>query len=372
MKDEGWITMRFDEFAERVNETVMPVDSDLKRYIGPEHIDKLDLIIRRWDEGRNLVGKKLIVRKGDIIIGKRRWYLRRVGIAPFDALCSAHTIIVRPKLDVIDPQFLPFFLLGDQFYQKGLSISVGSLSPTINWGTLRETKFKIPAKSKQKQIANILTHHLDVRESDNRITSASLRALQIARNKFLYKPMFDNSDVETCTIEEICNILNSQRIPINSNHRKEMTGDIPYYGATGIVGYIDKHIFDGDLILLAEDGGPFWDYFEKPIAYRVNGKSWVNNHAHVLQAKDPEMYDWIYHCLVHRNIIPHISGTTRGKLTAKELRRIRIPIYSHEERKRILGIITSLESVYLCSKNRENASFNLQKSLIDELEEIRI
>ena len=156
MTDEGWTTMRFDEFAERINETVMPAESELDRYIGLEHLDTMDLTIRRWDEGRNLVGQKLVVRKGDIIIARRNWYLRRVAIAPFDALCSAHAMIVRPKKDAINHEFFPFFLLSDQFYEKALSISVGSLSPTINWSSLRKLEFDLPPFEAVDRLIDIL------------------------------------------------------------------------------------------------------------------------------------------------------------------------------------------------------------------------
>lgn len=156
MTDGSMSIMRFDEFAERINETVIPEKSDLNRFIGPEHIDSMDLKIRKWDEDRNLKGKKLIVRKGDIIIAKRRWYLRRVAVSPFDALCSAHTLIVRPRKNVILPEFLPFFLLGEQFFNKGIEISVGSLSPTINWTQLKSLEFDIPPISTQKKIVKIL------------------------------------------------------------------------------------------------------------------------------------------------------------------------------------------------------------------------
>ena len=89
----------------------------------------------------------------------------------------------------------------------------------------------------------------------------------------------------TWTIEECCDILDNKRIPVNSEEREKRIGDIPYYGANGLQGYIDDFIFDEHLILIAEDGGRFDEFTTRPIAYRISGKSWVNNHAHVLRAK---------------------------------------------------------------------------------------
>ena len=81
-------------------------------------------------------------------------------------------------------------------------------------------------------------------------------------------------------VEECCEILDSMRIPITASDRKE--GKYPYYGANGIQDYVNDYIFDDELVLLAEDGGNFGSK-EKPIAYRVSGKCWVNNHAHILK-----------------------------------------------------------------------------------------
>jgi len=103
-----------------------------------------------------------------------------------------------------------------------------------------------------------------------------------------------------------------------------MKGDIPYYGANGIQGYINKYIFDEDIVLLAEDGGNFDEYETKPIAQYVSGKSWVNNHAHVLINKPGYDLKYVYYSLVHKNIIPWIKGSTRSKLNQSELTEIEI------------------------------------------------
>ena len=87
-------------------------------------------------------------------------------------------------------------------------------------------------------------------------------------------------------LEDVCEILDSRRVPITAKDRK--AGDYPYYGANGLQDYVADYIFDDELVLLAEDGGNFGSK-ERPIAYRVSGKCWVNNHAHVLKAK-PNMH----------------------------------------------------------------------------------
>lgn len=144
---------------------------------------------------------------------------------------------------------------------------------------------------------------------------------------------------------DCCDILDSMRVPLNSEQRDAMKGDIPYYGANGLQGYIDKFIFDEPLILLAEDGGYFDEYETRPIAYRISGKSWVNNHAHVLRAIAGRSFcqDYIFYCLEHKNINPFIKGGTRAKLNQSELREILIPNAPEPQQRRIADILSTLD-----------------------------
>lgn len=147
-------------------------------------------------------------------------------------------------------------------------------------------------------------------------------------------------------ISECCDILDNLRVPINDEIRQTMQGNIPYYGANGIQGYIDKYIFDEDLILLAEDGGNFEEYHTRPIAYKISGKSWVNNHAHILRAKQEFNQDYIFYSLVHKDITKHLNSGTRSKLNKSELEKIEIdfPETKGEEDK-IAKILSTADAV---------------------------
>ena len=140
-----------------------------------------------------------------------------------------------------------------------------------------------------------------------------------------------------------------------------MQGDIPYYGANGQVGTVDKFIFDEPLILLAEDGGYFDEYRTRPIAYRIIGKSWVNNHAHVLKARSDFNFDYLYFALVHKNIMPFLNGGTRAKLNKGVLEEIEIPIpKSLDEQIKISNLFNSLEAKENLLK-RKSLSLLVQK-----------
>jgi type I restriction enzyme S subunit len=146
------------------------------------------------------------------------------------------------------------------------------------------------------------------------------------------------------TVAECCEILDHKRIPVNAEEREQRIGDIPYYGANGLQGYIDDFLFDEPLILIAEDGGRFEEYASRPIAYRIAGKSWVNNHAHVLRAKDGYCQDAIFYSLEHKDIQSFIVGGTRSKLNQGALKAItfELPI-STVEQTRIADILSTVD-----------------------------
>ncbi|MEZ4592134.1 MAG: restriction endonuclease subunit S [Chloroflexota bacterium] len=152
----GRKTWRFDQIATNVNERVEPGDVNVDHYVGLEHLDPDSLKIRRWGTPDDVGATKLRFKKGDIIFGRRRVYQRKLAVAEFDGICSAHAMVLRPKTDVVLPEFLPFFMQSDLFMNRALEISVGSLSPTINWKTLAKQEFALPPLEEQRRIAKLL------------------------------------------------------------------------------------------------------------------------------------------------------------------------------------------------------------------------
>lgn len=152
-----WSEYRFDQFAQNVTDRVdNPAESGVERYVGLEHLDPESLQIRRWGAPTDVEATKLRFQPGDIIFGKRRAYQRKVAVADFEGICSAHALVLRARPDVVDPDFLPFFMQSDVFFDRALAISVGSLSPTINWRTLAAQEFALPPMEEQRRIAEVL------------------------------------------------------------------------------------------------------------------------------------------------------------------------------------------------------------------------
>ena len=146
----------------------------------------------------------------------------------------------------------------------------------------------------------------------------------------------------TCELRHCADVLDSQRVPVNSEERSKKRGQIPYYGATGQVGWIDDYLFDEELVLIGEDGAPFFDK-SKPIAYIIQGKSWVSNHAHVLRS-NPEITSnhYLKHFLDSFDFHGYVNGTTRLKLTQSVMNEIPIVVAPLPEQHRIVAKLEEL------------------------------
>ena len=148
---------RFDQIAANSTAKKKPEDSDREHYIGLEHLDPGTLEVTRWGAEVTPKGDKLVMEKGDVLFGRRRAYQKKVGVAPFDGIFSAHGMVLRPKADVVDRFFFPFFISSDAFLDEAIRISVGSLSPTANWKDLKVLEFDLPSMERQREIAGILS-----------------------------------------------------------------------------------------------------------------------------------------------------------------------------------------------------------------------
>ena len=119
---------RFDKIAFNSTAKKTPTESDKEHYIGLEHIDSECLEITRWGSNVAPIGEKLIMKKGDVLFGKRRAYQRKLAIAPFDGIFSAHGMVLRPNEEVVDKKYFPFFMSSDLFMERAVQISVGGLA----------------------------------------------------------------------------------------------------------------------------------------------------------------------------------------------------------------------------------------------------
>lgn len=147
---------------------------------------------------------------------------------------------------------------------------------------------------------------------------------------------------QTVLLGDIATLHDKKRIPLNSRERAERKGSIPYYGATGVMDYVDKPLFDGEYVLIGEDGENLRSK-KSDLAFKVSGKFWVNNHAHILQGIEPWVNDYIVNVFRMIDTSPYVTGAAQPKLNQKSL--MRIPIYwpGKEEAKRIAKFFSNID-----------------------------
>lgn len=164
---------RFEQIAINSKEKKKPAEEDRFTYIGLEHLDTGSLNVTRFGSDVAPICEKLVMRKGDVLFGKRRAYQKKVAIAPFDGIFSAHGMVLRPQEKVVDRKFFPLFISSDYFLDAAIKISVGSLSPTINWRDLKDLEFELPDLDTQKELAEVLWAINDTIESYKKLISVT-------------------------------------------------------------------------------------------------------------------------------------------------------------------------------------------------------
>lgn len=201
-----WKRVNFGELAECINDRVDdPKSAGVDRYVGLEHLDPGSFAIRRWGTPNDVESTKLRFKPGDIIFGKRRAYQRKLAVADFEGICSAHAMVLRAKPKAVLAEFLPFFMQSDLFMDRAVAISVGSLSPTINWKTLAAEEFALPPLEEQRRIAALLKCSAELMDAIRLAISAANKAIQAAvdsmldtRNGQHKVPLVEVADVWDC------------------------------------------------------------------------------------------------------------------------------------------------------------------------------
>lgn len=196
---------RFEQIAINSTEKKKPVEEDRFTYLGLEHLDSGSLKVTRFGSDVAPIGEKLVMRKGDVLFGKRRAYQKKVAIAPFDGIFSAHGMVLRPNVEVIDPDFFPLFISSDYFLDTAIKISVGSLSPTINWRDLKILEFDLPDLETQRKLAAVLWSINDTMESYKKLISATD---ELVKSQFMEQfGSYLGDETRCATVEQVCTVF---------------------------------------------------------------------------------------------------------------------------------------------------------------------
>lgn len=242
----------------------------------------------------------------------------------------------------INPKFFYYFLTTARLGEMNQAGGVPSQTQAV----LNELKIPIPCPDNPKKSLEIqaeIVHILDTfTELTNELTN-ELTARKKQYNHYRDQLLsFEEGEVVWKTLGKLAENLDFKRKPITSGLRE--AGDIPYYGASGIVDYVKDYIFDGDLLLVSEDGANLLAR-NTPIAFSISGKTWVNNHAHVLKFETYAERRFVEYYLNSIDLTPYISGAAQPKLNKKNLESIRIPDPSPTKKEQIVSILDKFDAL---------------------------
>ena len=286
--------------------------------VGLEHLIPEDIELSLWDEGSDNTFTK-VFRKGNVLFGRRRAYLKKAAVAPFDGICSGDITVIEAKPDKIAPELLPFIIQNDALFDFAVEKSAGSLSPRVKWEHLREFEFELPEMDKQRQLAEVLWSMDATKKAYRNLVKSTD---ELVKSQFI--EMFGNleNNQYLAPFEEAFTIRDDLRKPINDAVRSGMhTGTLyPYYGANGQVDSINEYLMDAEALCLAEDCGSYGA--GEVSSYIVSGKCWVNNHAHVLFPRECCNIQFANVFFRIMDLREYVTGTTRLKLTQGKMKEI--------------------------------------------------
>lgn len=369
----GWKKYRFDEMVQNISERVEPSQTDLDVYVGLEHIDPDSLHIKRHGHPSDVEGTKLRFYKGDIIFGRRRAYQRKTALATTDGICSAHAMVLKAKEDVIDPLFLPFLFHSKSFIDMAITISVGGLSPTINWKDIAKQEFLLPPKPKQKRLAALLWAADEMIEKEKGIKLQLENQIQSLINECVSnsnnpsKPLSDLVYVNPTTkIDALCvSLVTMQDVSETGFVYAETKGNPTKLKNKGLTPFKENDILFAKITPCMENG-------KGCIARGLhNGLGLGSTEFHVLRPKNDSDLFFCYYLTMsaffRREAERQMTGSAGQKRVQPEFFDFyKLPIPSIEERKIIGKQLYEIDCIISKMKERIARSQQIKQELINK------
>lgn len=252
-----------------------------------------------------------------------------------EAAVSGDAYIYRHHLD---PRFVAYFFASERFQEQKTRHVTGTKVRRVSGDALAKIRIPVPPLDVQREIVRILDQFTQLEAE----LEAELEARRVQYEHYRHELLDVSATPAFRPLGEIARNLDSMRRPVTRGDRT--TGDIPYYGASGVVDHVRDYIFDGDYLLVSEDGANLLAR-STPIAFSISGKTWVNNHAHVLEFATYAERRFVEIYLNSIDLVPYISGAAQPKLNKANLNRIPIPDPPLSEKERVVSLLDKFDAL---------------------------
>ena len=360
---------KFEDIIYNITEKKKPTEEDKYNYIGLEHLESGNLFISKWGSDTAPEGEKIVMKKGDVLFGKRRAYQKKVAISPVDGIFSAHGMVLRPKENVICKEFLPFFISSETFLNEAIRISVGGLSPTVNWKDIKVLEFDLPSLAEQKVLAEKLWAAYDVKQSYLKMIEATQEMVKSQFIEMFGDPVSWQTDSSLPTLNDTVNVISG--FPFDSEKFNADGVGIPLirirdiqrgYSETFTTEAFDEQYRIKKYELLVGMDGMF------DIARWQSDEAALNQRVCCLRMKGSENDTFIQYLV--QPILKHIengtNATTVKHISTKQINGIRVPIASHEQKNKFAMIAQQADKSEFELRKSIDAIDKVIKSLINE------
>ena len=340
---------RFDEIAINSTAKKKPVEEDKYTYLGLEHLDSGSLKVTRFGSDVAPIGEKLLMKKGDVLFGKRRAYQKKVAIAPFDGIFSAHGMVLRPK-EVIDKDFFPLFISSDYFLDAAIKISVGSLSPTINWRDLKGLEFNLPSLEEQKKLAEVLWSINDTLDAYKKLLETTD---QLVKSQFMEQFGRQHRERLGNYIEQVRGVSYKPKdlgSELDGNHITLLRANNVNGGSINFdeVQYVDKSkvsegqvIRTGDILMCASSGS--LEHVGKAALCKLSGDYTFGAFCKIIRPTGKLKPEYIVSFMnghEYRHIIMELAqGSNINNLRNEHINDLMIPVPSDEEQNEFIAFL---------------------------------
>ena len=261
-------------------------------------------------------------------------------------ISSSYTVFEVVNKNALDPEYLMLWFSRPEFDRYARYMSHGSVREIFDWDELCKVELPVPSIDKQRSTVKAYQTITERIELKRRINDNLLATAQAVYKAWFveYKPFGGNCPISwrVGSVDEIAEFFDSMRKPLSSLERADMARIYPYYGAVSIVDYVDDYIFDGEYLLLSEDGIYVVDDSGHPLLQHIIGKFWANNHAHILKGKAGFTEDSLYLFLSNTNMSPIVTGAAQPKINQANLKSFPITIPDSEVLDRFNSIVHPL------------------------------
>ena len=338
---------KFIDIAFNSTEKKKPTEEDKYTYIGLEHLDSGTLTVSRWGSVIAPIGEKLVMKKGDVLFGKRRAYQKKVGIAPFDGIFSAHGMVLRPREEVITKEYFPLFISSDYFLNEAIRISVGSLSPTINWKDLKDLEFSIPTIDEQRRLTPLIWAAIDAK---NAYKSLITQTDDLVKSQFI--EMFGDpiTNTQNRPVVRLDTVVTLQRGFDLPNTQRHEDGAIPIYGSNGLLGHHDSS--------MAKDGVVTGRSGTIGQVYCVHGAYWPLNTALFSIDTHGNNIDYLAYFLRYFDLTRFYNGTGVPTLNRNDVHKELVYTVPIDEQERFVRIAEQSDKSKFVGANRSNRNLS--------------